>query len=109
MDALADNKEYGQFLWPNGHRYYEPGGSPITFHRNRTNAHHGSEFAGWRLYLRSGEAKYWHFARAKSRQLLDNASINYNPWDPARDGQPTFFHPSPSHACHSERYGQCGG
>jgi hypothetical protein len=109
MASLADNDEYGQFIWPNGHRYYQTGGSPLTFHRSRTNGHHGAQMAGWRLYLRSGESKYWHFARAKSRQLLNNGSINYHPYNPARDPKPLYTNMWPGAACHCDGYVPYGG
>jgi len=88
MAIIEDNREYGQFIWPNGHDYYTPGGSFSSLHRSRVNTHHGTEIPGWILYLRSGEKKYWHYARSFSRYLLDHASMSWDPYDPKVDGKP---------------------
>ncbi len=88
MAIIEDGREFGQFVWPNGHDYYSPGWDFGSFHRSRVNTHHGTELLGWILYLRSGESKYWHHARAFSRYLMDHASINWDPYDPKVDRKP---------------------
>jgi hypothetical protein len=88
MAIIEDGREFGQFVWPNGHDYYSPGWDFQSLHRSRVNAHHGTELLGWILYLRSGEKKYWHHARAFSRYVMDHASINWDPCDPKTDRKP---------------------
>lgn len=89
MAIIEDGREYGQFVWPNGHDYYSPGWDFGSFHRSRVNTHHGTEMLGWILYLRSGEKKYWHYAQSFSRYLMDHASINWDPYDAKTDRKPS--------------------
>jgi hypothetical protein len=97
MADLEQDQRYGQFLWPNGSTY--PGRSFPSLHRKRVNAHHGTELVGWALYLRSGEAKYWHYASAFSRYLLDHASVNWDAADPHTQPGPSARWPGSVHHC----------
>lgn len=100
MAIIDDGREFGQFVWPNGHDYYSPGWDFSSFHRSRVNTHHGTELLGWILYLRSGEKKYWHYARSFSRYLIDHASINWDAYDPKVDRKPkTVGWPGSAYHC----------
>ncbi|MGC8804430.1 MAG: hypothetical protein ACP5QD_00620 [Candidatus Ratteibacteria bacterium] len=98
-NIISDNKEYGQFIWPDGHIYYTPGGSPPSLHRAKLGYHHGSNLAVLYLYLRSGEWKYWNFYESFSRHLLDHVSVNYDPWNPETDPSPVFQWPGAVYHC----------
>ena len=99
VSIISDNKEYGQFIWPDAHSYYTPGGSPPALHRAKTGYHHGSNLAVLYLYLRSGEWKYWNFYESFSRHLLDHVSVNYDPWNPDSDTAPVFHWPGAVYHC----------
>ena len=98
-NVIADNKEYGQFIWPDAHSYYTPGGSPPALHRAKTGYHHGSNLSVLYLYLRSGQLKYWNFYESFSRHLFDHVSVNYDPWDSENDLQPVFHWPGAVYHC----------
>lgn len=99
VSIISDNKEYGQFIWPDAHSYYTPGGSPPSLHRAKTGYHHGSNLSVLYLYLRSGNLKYWNFYESFSRHLLDHVSVNYDPWDSENDLKPVYQWPGAVYHC----------
>ncbi|MCW5854110.1 MAG: hypothetical protein KIT87_28845, partial [Anaerolineae bacterium] len=104
MAVIPDNNAFGQFIWPNGYIGYVKGGSIPALHRARVNYHHGADTTAWRLYLRTGEAKYWRYALAKSRRLLDTATVNYDPMDLRTDTVPVYTGGWPGAVWHCDGY-----
>ncbi|MCM8808711.1 MAG: hypothetical protein NC934_00865 [Candidatus Omnitrophica bacterium] len=98
-NIIFDNKEYGQFIWPDGHIYYIPGGSPPALHRAKIGYHHGSNLSPLYLYLSTGEWKYWNFYESFTRHLIDHVSVNYDPWNPETDLKPVFQWPGAVYHC----------
>lgn len=96
---ISDNKEYGQFIWPDGHSYYIPGGSPPSLHRAKIGYHHGANLFPLYLYLSTGEWKYWNFYESFSRHLIDHVSVNYDPWNSEIDLKPVFQWPGAVYHC----------
>jgi|GEM_PF-6469438 len=73
--------DYGQLIWPDYHQYPV---SHITgyfdagwFHRTWTGTHYQEGRTFYLLYLRSGQHRYWQYARDSARHKMDVNTVNY--------------------------------
>lgn len=91
--------EYGMWIWPDTHTYWNAEEDYAELHRVWHNSHYHEIGQNWLMYFRSGSSPLLRWARAHSDHWMNIGTVNYAELD--ENGRPKFkfHHPGAMYHC----------
>jgi len=89
--CVERGNEYGMWIWPDTHTYWESEGDYAQLHRVWHNSHYHEIGQTWLMYFRSGSPDLLRWARNHTDHWMNIGTVNYTEINP--NGRPKFkFH-----------------
>ena len=89
--CIERGNEYGMWIWPDTHTYWNVEGNHAELHRVWHNSHYHEVGQTWLMYYRSGSPELLRWARANTDHWMNIGTVNHADFLP--DGRPRFmFH-----------------